>query len=508
MSTALFRGRRLAPVRHATAADSGTAVPAAAPPWSGGLRRDVGLLTALAFAVRLFALDHQPLWRDEAFTRLVARRDLGGMLDAVRHDSAPPLAYLLAHWTLGIADTVWMLRLPAVLAGVLAVPLVAALGRRAGGDRAARCCAGLGALAPSMVLPSRDARMYALGATLVLAVLLTLWRAAERPTRGRLVGLGLATAGALLTQYLTAFAIAATVAAVALALRPSRGTLVRCGAAMAAGAIPLLAWLPAAAPQFHHAAGSFWVPPTGGAGLLGALTEWLAGPSVDPGIPHRALLQVAQGGSITLLGIAGLALIHRTALRRGTDEETRSVLLLAGAGFGGVVLLLAVSLVHPLFDARYASLLWPPLTVLLGVGIATLRPRRLGSLPLGSVAAATLLLVLVPLRADVVPLVATLSTAPAPGTVVFAHREVYLQVLLDENPAQQTVTRVPSPTLDWFWGTAAYPADALVVAPPPGTVEIDEIVQGDGGDGAEVPTGFHRVRHTCAVDACLTVWRR
>src|SRR6266852_5656231 len=62
--------------------------------------RGVVLLTAAGLAVRLLWLNHEPIWRDEAFTAVVEQRGVAGMLDAIHNDSTPPLSYLLTHTSL------------------------------------------------------------------------------------------------------------------------------------------------------------------------------------------------------------------------------------------------------------------------------------------------------------------------------------------------------------------------------------------------------------------------
>src|ERR1700736_3600519 len=82
---------------------------------------------------RLLFIGYQPLWRDDAVT---------------------------AVWASASA-----LRLVPALAGAAAIPIIAALGRRVGGDRAGVISAVLAAVAPALVLSARDARMYALATT-------------------------------------------------------------------------------------------------------------------------------------------------------------------------------------------------------------------------------------------------------------------------------------------------------------------------------------------------------
>jgi len=60
----------------------------------------VVLVVALGCILR-FSTGSQ-LWLDEALTVEIARRPVGAMLNALRHDGAPPLYYLLLHAWIGV----------------------------------------------------------------------------------------------------------------------------------------------------------------------------------------------------------------------------------------------------------------------------------------------------------------------------------------------------------------------------------------------------------------------
>ena len=93
--------------------------------------RTIAVVSLAAAAIRVFLLWRPPLWRDEAFTAsAVSGRGFGAMLDTVRHDSAPPLDYVLVHVVAQLSNSAYALRLVSVIAGVVAVPIAAALGRR------------------------------------------------------------------------------------------------------------------------------------------------------------------------------------------------------------------------------------------------------------------------------------------------------------------------------------------------------------------------------------------
>src|SRR5579875_3798377 len=68
--------------------------------------------------------------RDELYFRML--RPAWGYVDQ------PPLTPLLARATEHIADAVWALRIPATIASVLSVLLIALIAREVGGDRRAQ----------------------------------------------------------------------------------------------------------------------------------------------------------------------------------------------------------------------------------------------------------------------------------------------------------------------------------------------------------------------------------
>jgi 4-amino-4-deoxy-L-arabinose transferase-like glycosyltransferase len=465
-------------------------------------------ITLLGLLGRLVLLGRQPLWRDEAFTELASRRSWLDMFDVVRHDSAPPLSYVLTHLATSVSTDSWALRIPAALAGTAAIPLAAALGRRIGGNRCGLFAAALVMLSPPYVLGSRDARMYALAGTMVLAVALALWRAVEKPTRGRLIVLWACVAAALLTQYFTALGIVAAAVAALIVLRPSRVAIRRCAVAMGLGVVPVLIWLPIAAPQLQHADAAFWVAPISGETLLGVLTQFFAGPPVDSGLAYRFQIQVAQGVAITAGALAGVTLIWHTIWRAG-PRERRALAYVFGVGMGAVALLLAISLRRSLVEARYASVIWPPLTVLIGVGMGHIRPKVLAAACLFGTAVATAMLVALPLRTNVAPLLGDIGTPPPPHSFVVARSQVYLDALVAAPPQLRSITHVAADHLAWYWGTAVFPKDAYTTSIPGDVTHVYDLYEEWAGAYSPLQDrGFHQVSTRCADGACLTVWER
>lgn len=140
---------------------------------------EIGIITLVAFLIRVWNLGGKGLWYDEAVTALTARATPAEIVhlhwkNAFEH---PPVWNLFMHaWSAVFGQSEAALRWPAVLAGTLLVPLVwqiLKLSRPA--DRSVRLLAALFvALSPVLTLYSQEARMYAI-VTLLGAVSIYLY---------------------------------------------------------------------------------------------------------------------------------------------------------------------------------------------------------------------------------------------------------------------------------------------------------------------------------------------
>lgn len=177
------------------------------------------VLVLAAFALRLYRLDGQDLWWDEARNLDVAARPLAQIAVAGELDAHPPLYFYLLHgwWRLmrhGPAPTgadAFAVRFLSLGFGVLLVPLLAVLGRRLGGPWVGTGAAVAAAALPFLVGEAQETRMYTLLLAWVTAAGLALVQAtAADGDRWRpWVCFGLASALALLTHYAAVFALAA-----------------------------------------------------------------------------------------------------------------------------------------------------------------------------------------------------------------------------------------------------------------------------------------------------------
>ena len=127
------------------------------------------LLTLTGLLLRRYQLAGDGLWFDEADLVERARLPLADLLAAFGRpgENGPLYTLLLAAWLRVAGDGELAARLPSVLAGALAVPALALLGRALGGWRVGLLAAGLLAVSPYAVWYGQDAKMYALLTLLV-----------------------------------------------------------------------------------------------------------------------------------------------------------------------------------------------------------------------------------------------------------------------------------------------------------------------------------------------------
>ena len=151
----------------------------------------VGAGALFSIGLVLRTLTASDLWLDEALGVNIARLPLVDLPAALSRDAAPPLYYGLLHlWMALFGDGDVAVRSLSALASGLTLPVVWLVGRRLGGTRAAWGAAFVLAVNPFAIRYATEARMYALVAFEVALGLLAALRALERPSVGRLAGVG------------------------------------------------------------------------------------------------------------------------------------------------------------------------------------------------------------------------------------------------------------------------------------------------------------------------------
>jgi len=466
----------------------------------------IWLITAVGLAWRLALLGYQPLWRDEAFTALAVQRPLGSMLDVVRHDSAPPLFYLLERAVALVSTSPVALRLLPVLAGAAAIPITAALGRRVASDAGGTWAAVIGALAPALAVSSLDARMYILATTLVLGSTLCLLRALERPSVLRwalYVGVSIL---AVYTVYFALFALLGQVIAVAVLFgRRHFGTSVLVAGLGAATLASLTPWIVVARTQLSHGTAGFWVPKLSVVSLFGGLGQFFIGSPINSWVTGYVVLRTLEVACIVagLIALAALVINRRMLQAAGVQAAALLGLSVAVA----VAMIILVSFWHPLEDGRYLGTGWAPAYPLIGAGLATLPWRRVAAGAAAVMAVLTLATVTTITNPDTPAAIADLERTAGPRDVIAAYPSEYLLVLYYGNNALDARTRSMASTVPWFWGTAVYPSRAVLRAMPMASSNAPNVwyVFQPGDPAPPDPDGYTARSTRCWTGVCVTM---
>lgn len=451
-------------------------------------------------------LGYQPLWRDEAFTALAVQRPLVSMLTVVRHDSAPPLFYLIERLVAVISTSPAALRILPVLAGVAAIPIIAALGRRVAGDAGGIWAGVIAAVAPALFVSSLDARMYMLATTLVLASTLCLLRALDRPSVLRWALYAGFSILAVYTVYFALFAVLAQVIAVAiLYTRRHPGTALLVAGLGLATLVSLIPWVVAASSQLTHGAGGFWVPKLSVVSLAGGLVQFFIGPPLNTWVTGYTGLRIIEGASVAAEVVAlATVVLNRHRLDR---DETNAASLLGLVGGIAVALVILVSFWHPLEDGRYFSSAWAPLFPLVGAGLAMIPWQRVAFVAAAVTAVVAFATVTTVTNPDTPAAIAALEKAAGPHDVIAAYPSEYLLVLYYGDNAIDVHTRSMAPVVPWFWGTAVYPSGAVLQSmpmPSPSTHTVWYVFE--PGDPPPPDADGYSARSTrCWTGVCVTM---
>jgi len=312
-------------------------------------------------AARFAANSH--LWLDEALSVNIARLPLSQLPEALRHDGAPPLYYVLLHgWMVMFGSGTIAVRALSGVFAVAALPFMWIVGRRLGGRRLAVAALVILATSPFAVRYGTETRMYSLLTLLVLLGWLALSDLLERRSWSRAVAVSVVTGLLLLTHYWSFYLLAVTAAFVThRAVRgPNRTEARRAAVAIAVGCLAFVPWLPSFAFQLRHT-GTPWAGRPEFRILFDTVFQFTGGfwdPGFIFGIVAWLLIVVA------LLGrpVDG----NRIELDLRTRPEGR---VLAVFGFGTLsVAFLAGVVTESGFAVRYAAVLFPFLLLLIALG--------------------------------------------------------------------------------------------------------------------------------------------
>jgi mannosyltransferase len=325
----------------------------------------LGLLTLVAAGFRLSHLGSKSLWLDEGATVAIARASWERFAWIWWHGEAnlQTVYFLLMRgWIhFGLSET-W-LRLPSALFGIASVPMLYIVGRRLLPAGAALAAAALLTFNPTHVYYSQEARSYTLTIFLVLLSSYFFVRAVENGRRKDWV---LWTSFGILAFYSHYFAALVLVAqAFSLLFRTtSPATWKRvffCGFVILVAALPGLTYIFRASPENLH---FIWMPRATPKEIWG-LAKFFGGSGI------KVCLAL-------ILSIAGLATIA-SCRRRDPQEFWHGMLIVSWALLPAVIAAL-VSLVHPIFMARYLIFSLPAMALLAAAGMTMMKRMHAGIL--------------------------------------------------------------------------------------------------------------------------------
>jgi mannosyltransferase len=364
-------------------------------------------------ALRLYALDDDPFWLDEAHTANFTTLSLPQLLswsDPYDLGNPPGYVLLLKVWVQVSRSDVWM-RTFSALAGVLTLPVVYLIGLRLFGRRVALVAMAFLALAGYHIRFSQEARTYALVGLVAAGVMLAVAQLITQPDgdhadriRGARpwvvndAGLGLRRAltwtdlawpaytllaGGVFLFHVTgaALAIAANITVVIwwFGTRPRPPRFARNWIIANLGVLVIwMAWIPAFLNQAREIVNRYWVPePTflsimeGGADLV-----W---PSFGWDLPWNGQTwraAVLVGVVLLLIGI-------------GLRRQSRGAKTLIWSFFLTLpVIEVLASVQRPIFLTR--TLLWVMIPLALGLSLAATRPQKWWPLTTGVLLAVSL----------------------------------------------------------------------------------------------------------------------
>lgn len=326
----------------------------------------------LAAALRLYRLDGQSMWFDEAARLLVAKGDVLSIVRETGGDTLPPLYHLLLHFWGLLSWQDFHVRLPSALAGLLLVAVAAALGRAMFDRRTGLTAALIVALMPYQVFHDQQANVYALLAFLAGLQMLSFWRAMAGGRRAWLAAFVLSAAAGMYVHYFAGLVTLTVHVWLLLAGRMADGGRYRrrWSALLAADGLLVLLCLPLVAYFLRGASqvgGNFWLTRPNVAAPLATLHLFTVSYSLSG-------LWAALAFVLTLLLLAVALLELAYAYRRSPAQRPALSYLLLLASLP-ILLVFLVSQVTPVYLDRTLIVCTPAYALLLARALATTRWR-------------------------------------------------------------------------------------------------------------------------------------
>ncbi|PJE58158.1 MAG: hypothetical protein COU81_02200 [Candidatus Portnoybacteria bacterium CG10_big_fil_rev_8_21_14_0_10_36_7] len=223
----------------------------------------------IGLVLRFYNLVAVSLWHDEAFSALLIKYPWGEMMHRIAADVHPPFYYIiLRFWNYIFGSSLFSLRFFSLFFGMLTVWILYVFIKKAfNSERLALIASLLVAINPFQIQFSQEARMYTLGAFLVILSSWLLLKAFEKKTYISWAIYGVVAGLALLTHYFLMFSVAAQGAFVLIWLFKKdwrQMYLIEAIKKMIVGfgvsVLVFLPYLPTFIRQFSQVQDSYWIP--------------------------------------------------------------------------------------------------------------------------------------------------------------------------------------------------------------------------------------------------------
>lgn len=223
------------------------------------------VIIALGAALRVYKLDGDSLWLDEAYSIKFSQEAPAGIIEATAKDVHPPLYYFALHyWMLAFGNSETAVRLLSALFGILALFVIYKLASRMFDRTTGLLAAGLLALSRFHIEFSQEARMYSLLCLLTLLSIYYFLKLLEGKSRYALAGYIITTALMMYTHVYSFFIIAAENLYLLTLLFVSRDTFKllwkRWLLSQVILAVLFVPWLSVQLQQFSRVQQGFWIP--------------------------------------------------------------------------------------------------------------------------------------------------------------------------------------------------------------------------------------------------------
>jgi hypothetical protein len=431
----------------------------------------VGLVVTAGVVLRFWT--RSAMWLDEALTVNIARLPLHQIPGALKRDGAPPLYYVLLHFWMKVfgSSDVGARSLSGVIS-VATLPVAWLAARRFAGRTAAWVVLILLASSPFAVYYATEVRMYSLVMLLTACGVLALQRALEHPRPGNLVATAAVTGLLLYSQYWALYLVAAAVVWLVLLWWRGRAAL-RANArwvlgAIVVGIITFLPWVPTFYFQSRHT-GTPWAPPANYSAIINAITGFTDNQATNSsaGSNQGRLLAIFYF-LLAFLAVFGAARDrYHVELDIRTRRPSRGMAFvvfatLAAAVTGGL-------LTSSAFSPRYASVVYVPLLLLVGLGALTLIDVRVRTAIMAIAAVAGLALAVENVwtpRTQAPGVARVLDTEARPGDLVaFCPDQLGPSVARLVAPGRLQMTTFPRGTPPTFVDWVDYKAAAQAESP-------------------------------------------